>query len=93
MRAMNRRRKVPQPAHVIDARPRLAASGGPPLSPPTKGRLYYDFEIPEAFLGGLPRVRHKTRWVRENFPRATRVKIGQSSAWWEADILAHLHAA
>lgn len=91
MSTMNRRRRaVPKPAHVIDARPRLAVADGEPLPPPNKGRLYYDFEIPKAFLGGLPKIKDKTRWVRENFPRDVRVKIGRDSAWWESDIRRHL---
>jgi hypothetical protein len=29
-------------------------------------------------------------WVREDFSRQTRIKIGQKSAWYEADILEFL---
>jgi hypothetical protein len=55
-----------------------------------RGRLYYDYQIPDAFFGGLPRIGNKVRWVREHLPRETRVKIGRDSAWYEADIFTFL---
>lgn len=61
-----------------------------PPEPPTRGRLYYDYQIPDAFFGGLPRIGNKVRWVREHLPRETRVKIGRDSAWYEVDILTFL---
>lgn len=61
-----------------------------PAPPPDRGRLWYDHEIPGQFLHDLPGVKDKVRWVREHFPRATRVKIGRPSAWYEKDIVAHL---
>jgi hypothetical protein len=63
-----------------------------PMSPDplNRGRLYYDYQIPDAFFGGLPRIGSKVRWVREHLPRETRVKIGRDSAWYEADILIFL---
>jgi predicted DNA-binding transcriptional regulator AlpA len=30
------------------------------------------------------------RWVREHLPRQPRIKIGQESAWYEADVLAFM---
>lgn len=67
--------------------------GGIPSPPPDRGRLWYDREIPAQFLGDLPGVKNKVRWVREHFPRASRVRIGQASAWYEKDIVAHMAAA
>ena len=80
--AMSKRR---QQFRVIDA-------GTEPVQPPDKGRLYYDFEIPDAFLNGLPNVQDKLRWVRANLPRETRIRIGRQSAWWEADVRAYLES-
>lgn len=74
-------------------RPILAPDGsspGAPVAPPTRGKLFYDFEIPDAYLGGLPGITNKIRWVREHLPRATRVQIGRASAWYESDVLAYL---
>lgn len=68
------------------------ASSAPPAPPPARGRLWYDFEIPDQFYNGLPKIGQKVRWVRSHLPQASRIKIGQSSAWYEADILAHLEA-
>lgn len=61
-------------------------------APVERGRLYYDHQIPDAFLGGLPGVGNKVRWVREHLPRATRVKVGRASCWYERDIIAYLDA-
>ena len=61
-----------------------------PPPPPDRGRLIYDFEIPDLYYRGLPGITKKLRWVREHFPRGKRVKIGGSSAWYEKDILEHL---
>jgi hypothetical protein len=58
--------------------------------PPSRGRLWYDHEIPDQFFNGLPGIGSKLRWVREHLPRATRIKIGRMSAWYEADIVAYL---
>lgn len=55
-----------------------------------RGRLWYDFEIPDRFFNGLPGIGQKVRWVREHLPRQTRIKIGQKSAWYEADVLAFM---
>jgi hypothetical protein len=57
---------------------------------PDRGRLWYDFEIPDAFLAGLPGIEQKVRWIREHLPRESRIRIGQKSAWYEADIRAFL---
>ena len=58
--------------------------------PADRGRLYYDHEIPDAFLGGLPGIACKVRWIRAHLPRATRIKIGRASAWYEVDIRAYV---
>jgi hypothetical protein len=58
--------------------------------PPDRGRLWYDFEIPDAFLSGLPGIGQKVRWIREHLPQDTRIRVGQKSAWYEADIRAFL---
>ena len=55
--------------------------------PPNRGMLWYDHQIPDQFFGGLPGIGLKVRWVREHLPRATRIKVGQQSAWYELDIL------
>lgn len=60
--------------------------------PPDRGRLWYDFEIPDAFLAGLPGIEQKVRWIREHLPRESRIRIGQKSAWYEADIRAFLES-
>lgn len=59
-------------------------------APVERGRLVYDFQIPDAFLGGLPGVRDKVRWVRTHLPRDQRVKVGRASAWYESTILAYI---
>jgi hypothetical protein len=64
----------------------------PPQSPPNRGRLWYDFEIPDRFFEGLPGIGCKVRWVRDHLPRATRLKIGKASAWYETDIVAWLES-
>ncbi|HEU4629835.1 MAG TPA: hypothetical protein VFS08_08805, partial [Gemmatimonadaceae bacterium] len=61
--------------------------------PPDRGRLWYDFEIADAFFRGLPGIALKVRWVREHLPRGARIKIGRHSAWYEYDVLAYLEAA
>jgi hypothetical protein len=69
------------------------SAGFAPLPPPpNRGRLWYDFEIPDQFFGGLPGIGRKVRWVRDHLPRAKRLKIGQASAWYETDIVAWLEA-
>ena len=60
--------------------------------PPDRGRLWYDFEIPDEFFRGLPGIEQKVRWVREHLPKDTRIRIGQKSAWYEADIRAFLES-
>ena len=60
--------------------------------PPDRGRLWYDFEIPDEFFRGLPGIEQKVRWVREHLPKETRIRIGQKSAWYEADIRAFLES-
>ncbi|HEU4628529.1 MAG TPA: hypothetical protein VFS08_02255 [Gemmatimonadaceae bacterium] len=88
MKTKGTHRAAPRPAaRVIDASARLGSAPAT-LQPPSKGRLYYDFEIPDAFLEGLPGIKNKVRWVREHLPRATCKKIGRQSAWYEADIRA-----
>lgn len=67
-----------------------AAPRAPLTPPPNRGQLWYDFQIPDQFLGGLPGIGNKVRWIRAHLPRATRVKIGQVSAWYESDIVAYL---
>ena len=67
-----------------------ATSRAPLAPPPSRGRLWYDFEIPDQFFGGLPSIRNKLRWVREHLPRASRITIGRSSAWYESDVIAYL---
>ena len=62
------------------------------FTPPDRGRLWYDFEIPNAFLAGLPGIEQKVRWIREHLPRESRIRIGQKSAWYEADIRAFLES-
>ena len=62
------------------------------ILPPNRGRLRYDFEIPDAFFRGLPGIEQKVRWAREHLPREHRIKIGQKSAWYEADIRAFLES-
>jgi hypothetical protein len=59
-----------------------------PIAPPPRGRgrLYYDFQIPDEFFSGMPGVKNKVRWVREHLPRAKRIKVGGASAWYESDI-------
>lgn len=70
---------------------RLAdAAPAAPVTPPAKGRLFYDFQIPDAFFGGLPQSTAKVRWIREHLPHETRILIGRHSAWYEADILAYI---
>lgn len=72
------------------ARPPLAIERStatqPLTAPPSRGRLWYDFQIPDEFFGGLPNISDKVRWVRTHLPRASRVKIGQASCWYETDI-------
>lgn len=88
---MKMKTKAQRVSRVIDATERLAAGANTPVAPPAdKGRLYYDYEIPDAFFGGLPRIGNKVRWVREHLPRASRIKIGRDSAWYERDIREHL---
>ena len=60
--------------------------------PPDRGRLWYDFEIPDEFFRGLPGIEQKVRWVREHLPKDTRIRIGQKSAWYESDIRAFLES-
>lgn len=60
------------------------------LLPPDRGRLWYDIEIPDQFLGGLPGIVKKVRWVRQHLPRATGIRIGRQTAWYETDIRAWL---
>ncbi len=60
--------------------------------PPDRGRLWYDFEIPDEFFRGLPGIEQKVRWVREHLPKETRIRIGQKSAWYEADIRVFLES-
>lgn len=60
------------------------------VAPIDRGRLWYDYEIPDAFYNGLPRIKEKVRWVRSHLPRAKRHKIGRDSAWYEADIREHM---
>lgn len=60
--------------------------------PKARGRLWYDFQIPDEFFGGLPTITSKVRWVRDHLPRECRIKIGGASAWYESDILAYIES-
>lgn len=62
------------------------------LRPPDRGRLWYDNQIAEEFLGGLPGIANKLRWIRQHLPRGARLKIGRQAAWYETDIRAWLEA-
>lgn len=77
-------------------RPALALATTPPTdpleAPPSRGRLWYDFQIPNEFFGGLPGIEQKVRWVREHLPREKRVKIGRYSCWYETDISAYIES-
>jgi hypothetical protein len=77
--------KKPRPLSIEPAAPRT-----PSAPPPNRGRLWYDFEIPDQFFNGLPSIGRKVRWVREHLPRETRVQVGRMSAWYEADVVAYL---
>lgn len=68
----------------------LAPKKGPLSPPPNRGPLWYDYQIPDRFLSGLPKIGDKVRWVRNHLPRDSRVKIGGTSAWYEQDILEYL---
>lgn len=61
-----------------------------PPAPADRGRLWYDFQIPDRFLEGLPKIKNKVAYVRKHFPRATRIRIGKDSAWREQDIIEHI---
>lgn len=82
----------PSVARVLDATERLrtARAALPVPPPPDRGRLVYDAEIPDRYLGGLPGIARKVRWVRAHLPRDTRVRIGRRSAWYEADVAAYV---
>ena len=56
------------------------------LRPPDRGTLWYDHQIADQFLGGLPGIANKLRWVRQHLPRASRLKFGRQTAWYETDI-------
>lgn len=60
--------------------------------PHQRGRLWYDFQIPDQFLSGLPGIKDKIRWVRSHLPRTSRIQVGRASAWHETDIVAYLEA-
>jgi hypothetical protein len=45
-------------------------------SPPDRGRLWYDDEIPDQFFRG----RVSVRWVRTHLPRGKGIKIGRDWA-------------
>jgi hypothetical protein len=64
----------------------------PLVAPPDRGVLWYDFQIPDRFFAGLPSIGQKVRWVRTHLPRASRIKIGQMSAWYELDIMEYLES-
>ena len=77
----------------MGARAKLQRAEPNVIAPPTdRGRLWYDFEIPEEFFRGLPGIQKKVRWVREHLPRHSRIRIGQKSAWYESDIRAFLES-
>lgn len=67
-----------------------APSPRAPQPPANRGRLWYDHQIADEFLGGLPKIKDKVRWVREHFPKETRIQIGRDSAWYADDIMAFL---
>jgi hypothetical protein len=80
---MPRRRQV---AGVIGP---TSTVNAPPVE---RGRLVYDFEIPELYFGGLPKITDKVRWVRAHLPREKCIKVGRDSAWYEADIEDHIRS-
>lgn len=52
------------------------------ITPPNRGRLWYDDEISGQFFQGRVTV----RWIREHLPRSKGLKIGREWAWYEVDI-------
>ena len=60
------------------------------LRPPDRGQLWYDDQIAAQFLGGLPGIGNKVRWIRQHLPKALGIKIGRHTAWYETDIRAWL---
>ena len=70
----------------------LAMPAVPLVAPVDRGALWYDFQIVDRFFGGLPTIGNKVRWIREHLPRGTRIKVGQTSAWYEQDIIDFLEA-
>ena len=60
------------------------------LRPPDRGPLWYDNQIADRFLGGLPGITDKVRWVRVHLPKGMGIKIGRQTAWFETDIVAWL---
>lgn len=70
----------------------LVQSADVALRPPDRGRLWYDHQIADEFLGGLPGIVNKLRWIRQHLPRGSRLKIGRQAAWYDADIRAWLEA-
>lgn len=61
-----------------------------PHAPPDRGPLVYDKDIAARYFDGLPGVKNKVRWIRQNLPAASKVTIGRQSAWYERDILMYL---
>jgi hypothetical protein len=71
------------------ARSEVAAITPPPSG---RGQLWYDYQIPDEFFAGLPLIGDKIGWVRRHLPRAKRIKIGGSSAWYERDVLEYIES-
>jgi hypothetical protein len=85
------RAATPRPSLAIER----SASTSPLPTPPSRGRLWYDFQIVDEFLGGLPLIKdqkNRIQWVRDHLPRASRIKIGNASCWYERDVLAWIES-
>ena len=71
------------PPSVVDVAPNGLAAGEAMLRHWPQYVLV-DMEMPHR--NGLDTV----RWIREHLPQETRIRVGQKSAWYEADIRAFL---
>lgn len=68
----------------------LVAGAGAELLPPDRGPLWYDHQIADQFLGGLPGITNKVRWIRQHLPKSLGIRFGRQTAWYETDIRAWL---
>lgn len=50
----------------------------PLRAPVERGRLVYDFQVADAYLGGLPGIVGKLRWVREHLPAGSGLRSAAS---------------